>query len=963
MILTPFANFNYSSITKVKTAFTEYNSLIEQSSLKQASYATAVGSTNKSLGAYLSQLGASKASMSGYLGYLVSTKAATIGTTIATKTLAITIGVLKAAANMAIVTLASWAIEKAIEGIQNLANADQNAIDKANQLNSTYQSNVSTINSNITNLQGLQTQFETLSKGVDDNGKNVGLSTEQYKQYHDIVKQVADIEPSLVQGYDSEGNAIVNRNTALQDAITYEKQELEIEKEKQTYQNGPDVYSGAQSNLKQYTNQLTDSYGSKLESIIEKITKLNKYASGSFQNMLNTNNGEANYNQLLTQYNQRVAEFKTLGLDYNKIVSGNVDELQKAATEQDTIIAKLQSQNNLTDTQKTELTGVLGNISAIGSNVKTAYSSFTNLANIYASLNSNNAWFDKINQAGALSAFDKQVEQIVKNNPTMTMDQFYTSVSKVGQEFAKIQNQIPTEQISKLKTQLSSGKITTDQYNSAIKGIADNLDALGKKYPAISVLIKNLADGIRNFASNSSDADTKTDTTLSDLVDKYKTINTSLTTLQSVQDEYNQTGYLSVDMLEKLAANNGELLKYVDVTNGKLTINSQALQDNANNIKDQMTATVQASLATQIMGIMQDDLSDKTTGAGNATTTAEGQISSMNDTMQNAAIGAEALAGGYEAVQNAFKGIPGSNTNLSAEAKSKVEDAISSARKEIDVINSLSVGTGKNTETQKVNTAAKKAATSAAEQYKNALEKQKDALDQEKKALQSTYDQMQTDQENIKSLLSLVEEMLKQQYFDQKDAYSKLSQQAEDLADKEKTALETQLSALKDKIDLQKKVLDQQKEERSHAEDLADKEKDIATLRTKLAIQQQDTSDASKAKQIQYQKQIADKTKELNDFQYDYSVTTQQNALDALQDKYDKEYKAKEDELDKETTAQKNYYQGLIDQIDQYTAKEVNIRTEAMNLINGRSQDLLNRLLEYNRIYGETMKCPSPLVQ
>ncbi len=250
-------------------------------------------------------------------------------------------------------------------------------------------------------------------------------------------------------------------------------------------------------------------------------------------------------------------------------------------------------------------------------------------------------------------------------------------------------------------------------------------------------------------------------------------------------------------------------------------------------------------------------------------------------------------------------------------------------------------------------TEATKQAKSAAEEYKDALNKQKDALDQEKKSLQDAYDQMQTDQENIKSLLSLVEEMLKKQYDEQKDAYQKRVDQISDEADKEKTALEDQLKVIKDKIDLQKKALDQQKDERQHQEDLASKEKELADLRTKLTVQQLDNSEESKKRQLDLENQITDKTKSLDDFKYDYATTTQENELDSLQDKYDKEYKAKEDELDKETTAQKNYYQGLITKIETYTSKEVNIRTEAMSLINSRSQGLLNRLLEYNRVYGD----------
>jgi hypothetical protein len=100
-------------------------------------------------------------------------------------------------------------------------------------------------------------------------------------------------------------------------------------------------------------------------------------------------------------------------------------------------------------------------------------------------------------------------------------------------------------------------------------------------------------------------------------------------------------------MLAKLSENNNELMQYVEIVNGKLVIHTNQLNKDADSLKAQMVATEQATLACNIFGIMQDDMKAKTTDAGNATDTAKGQISSMDETMRNAAIGAQVLAGGY----------------------------------------------------------------------------------------------------------------------------------------------------------------------------------------------------------------------------------------------------------------------------------------------------------------------------
>ena len=48
-----------------------------------------------------------------------------------------------------------------------------------------------------------------MSEGVDSNGKNVTLSTEEYDRFLELSGQIAKIAPELVTGYDAQGNAIV----------------------------------------------------------------------------------------------------------------------------------------------------------------------------------------------------------------------------------------------------------------------------------------------------------------------------------------------------------------------------------------------------------------------------------------------------------------------------------------------------------------------------------------------------------------------------------------------------------------------------------------------------------------------------------------------------------------------------------------------------------------------------------
>lgn len=107
--------------------------------------------------------------------------------------------------------------------INNLEYNDQTAgiIDGYNDLMThlDVKSDGGNINSQISSIESLSAEYEELSKGVDENGKNVALSAEEYARYCSIVEQVLGYTPNLIQSYNDEGEAIFNRNSLIQDSI------------------------------------------------------------------------------------------------------------------------------------------------------------------------------------------------------------------------------------------------------------------------------------------------------------------------------------------------------------------------------------------------------------------------------------------------------------------------------------------------------------------------------------------------------------------------------------------------------------------------------------------------------------------------------------------------------------------------------------------------------------------------
>lgn len=92
-------------------------------------------------------------------------------------------------------------------------NAGQKNLDK-------YNKKIDKNNDKVKQAKKLQEEFNTLSSGVNANtNENIGLSTSQYERYLAIKKELVKLNGDLVTGYNSEGEALINNNTAIQDTI------------------------------------------------------------------------------------------------------------------------------------------------------------------------------------------------------------------------------------------------------------------------------------------------------------------------------------------------------------------------------------------------------------------------------------------------------------------------------------------------------------------------------------------------------------------------------------------------------------------------------------------------------------------------------------------------------------------------------------------------------------------------
>lgn len=113
--------------------------------------------------------------------------------------------------NMAISMGASWAITEAISFIDDWVHASEIAIEKGKEAQETIASIGDSYNNKKDTVDSVQDRYIELSKGVNNKtNANINLSTEEYSEFLSITNQLAETFPSLVTGYDAQGNALLS---------------------------------------------------------------------------------------------------------------------------------------------------------------------------------------------------------------------------------------------------------------------------------------------------------------------------------------------------------------------------------------------------------------------------------------------------------------------------------------------------------------------------------------------------------------------------------------------------------------------------------------------------------------------------------------------------------------------------------------------------------------------------------
>ena len=147
-------------------------------------------------------------------------------------------------------------------------------------------------------------------------------------------------------------------------------------------------------------------------------------------------------------------------------------------------------------------------------------------------------------------------------------------------------------------------------------------------------------------------------------------------------------------------------------------------------------------------------------------------------------------------------------------------------------------------------------------------------------------------------------------------------------------AIEEEIDGYEKIINARKKSITGEQTENKYSEELAEKQKVVSDLESKLLTMQDDNSESSKAKRLKLEEELAKARKDVNKFQLDKITDDRLNALD-------EELQSFKDEKQEE-----------LDEISDYLSKEGQIRSDAMKRIEREGKSMYDSLKKYNSEYG-----------
>ena len=582
------------------------------------------------LGNYLTSLNGANAGLGGYIKSLGIAKLKTIALSIATTSL-----------NMVIGAIASAIASFIIKGISNIINSAENMKKAVDDMVTSYDDSLKTLESHKKTINDIKDDYATLSKGVDELGNNVSLTTDEYKKYQDICNQIADIYPSLIAGHTSEGNAILTLKGNVEALTKAYKDEQKAA--------AASVISGSDKEntnvVKNYKNEsktgIKDAFKSAFtfnsdKSMVNGLSTTQKISYLERATTLSTNDLK-NKSGSIGSDNVFRSLLKTYGLDTDSTdqevttiiqnmkadlatYQAEVDEAMKGIkTKANAYFVYNSDYDNLNDEQINQISSLIDNAlteavadtfnkdSDINSKfVQKIIDGIENnkedISNAYKSLlaidpnNMGNVSKDK----QAIDNYIKKIADYIGTDAeSLKKGLGYDVADDISQQYNNIiEEEKKKESDFDWDSWFKEHSVNTQEEINKWKEIASSANSAAKARENYTKQANTFKE-TKLFDMGSDNAPS----TLSKLNSQLDEIQSAYSTLSSAVSEYNSNGNISIDTMQSVIALGDNWLDYIDMESGAFTLDQEALDKLTQARIEDMKQQALANLASTVESI------------------------------------------------------------------------------------------------------------------------------------------------------------------------------------------------------------------------------------------------------------------------------------------------------------------------------------------------------------------------
>ena len=494
--------------------------------------------------------------------------------------------------------------------IDYFVNKAERAKEKADELSEELNNSLSSYNDSLSQVSGYEKEFNKLAKGVDNFGNNLSLTNDEYDRYKDLSNDIAKINPSLIKGYDDEGNAIINKNNAIRDTINLLKEQRKLDTLKMLSEDNIEAVSDGLdakiSDTRKEMNKLANSFDSLSANLSSSVDNLDGY----IYDFPDNGKSYADYTKIkgvIQQYNNSKYKFKAYYENQDEI-HNLVQKLLSYKTDNESLSKSLeQYQKELSDSYD-QLQKALNNTDNVNlyKQIDSEMQSYTKTYDTYlqAYLTTLDGYDELTSgEQNILSSLVSNFELDIESNTKDFDEQYADEVQKINSFYANLKNGVdnhgvPLSVSLDILTNLDTTQTVSEyekQMETALKNIANSDFA---KNQGLSIDDIKVMLGF-SFKTNDDEIE-------DELANKIKNIATRVAKrvppLAGRRDNQgiieNLLGNLTPDNIDTLMDTNLEEINswqdVLDLLNAKTTFSLADYSEDVDNVQSKITALASA---------------------------------------------------------------------------------------------------------------------------------------------------------------------------------------------------------------------------------------------------------------------------------------------------------------------------------------------------------------------------------